>query len=263
MAGGIGVGGRVGRGVWRGGDSVGGSVPHGEQRPLVGALPSARHTCRHTCGHTCGGRLGPASPPAGAGAGPAGGRRSTHPRPRPRSPVCSGAAFPPAVAKVTMTSPRPPGSECSGGGGRCQETPAGAPPGAGSRGRLRLPTPGRAVPARLAPSLPGGSRRMPGSGPHPRRGSARRPGASSLPGHCLCPEFVHQPPPLLPSSHLGPPSIPPFADHYHNLLSGLSFRRLSVLTVCHPLGSQSSYQTLTRPSHPGMIPSTGFPARSA
>lgn len=240
-----------------GGEHAGGSVHQGEQRPahLPPHLPLTP-------------RLRPTPCSGGGGAAGGAGRPKADcapPRPRPRNPErgeCT--AFPSTVAKVTMTLPRPQGSECSGGGGRCWETPSRQ----AARGRLRAADSGRQYalswPA-LAPSLPpqyqkdAGFRSSPKSRLRP--GQMCRPGASSFSVtlcHCLCPEFVHQ----FTSFCLRPPSIPPFADHYYSLPGGLPSFAPSFLTVCHPLGSQSSYQELTRQSHSCTRPSTGFPAQS-
>lgn len=49
MAGRRGVGRRLGRGWWMGGDRARGNAHQGEQRPPGEASPGAPHTCRPTC----------------------------------------------------------------------------------------------------------------------------------------------------------------------------------------------------------------------
>lgn len=100
-------------------------------------------------------------------------------------------------------------------------------------------------PGRPGSEPPSDSRGMPGSGPHPRRGSARDrppfPVTACVLSLCTSPIFTA----IILS--LRPPSIPRFADHYRNLLSGLSFLRpvcpYMLSSTRQPKLLSSTYQT--------------------
>lgn len=192
------------------------------------------------CTEESGGRwVRPGPAPCTPAATPAAAAAWAPPRPSPPSPALAeggaqpaqapppspgrgvgGGAFSPAVAKVTVTSPghRVRNVRAAVVAGKRR---AGAQPGAGSEA-----VPGRQYalswPAWLRASLCD-SRGMPV--PVLTHGAAAPPG-TDLPSLSLPVSPVCLPaPPSLPSSCLGPPSSPCFADHCHNLLlvSGLSF----------------------------------------
>lgn len=240
-----------------GGEHAGGSVHQGEQRPahLPPHLPLTP-------------RLRPTPCSGGGGAAGGAGRPKADcapPRPRPRNPERGGVYCVPVHRRQGDDDV----TQAAGFGMFGRRRPllgnAKQASGQGPAPRSRLRTPVRAVlagPGSEPPAaIPEGCRvpvlaqvAAPPGTDVPTRRLLLFSYSLSLPVSRVCPSVYI----ILPQAAIHPPFRGPLLQPPRRS----SFLCPSFLTVCHPLGSQSSYQELTRQSHSCTRPSTGFPAHS-